>query len=186
IVHAGCVAAGPIEAGDEAEFDRVLGDIEDDGSPAARGDRRARCTDIGPGNDDRRVSSDEISGQQWEPVVLPLSIAILDYYVPVFDVARFSQGLEKCRQIRRARSWRSGVKKPDHRHGRLLRPRREWPSGYTAADQRDELAAPHSITSSARRRNDSGIVNPIALAVVRLMTRSNFVGCSTGMSAGLA
>jgi hypothetical protein len=30
----------------------------------------------------------------------------------------------------------------------------------------------YSITSSARSRNDSGIVTPSALAVVRLMTRS--------------
>src|SRR5262249_40071611 len=44
----------------------------------------------------------------------------------------------------------------------------------------------HSITSSARANNDSGIVSPIALAVVRLMTRSNLVGCSTGISAGFA
>src|SRR6516164_3738598 len=104
IVHAGCVAARPIEAGDETEFDRVVGDIEDDGSPTARGDRRAPCTGIGPGDNDRRLSSDEISGQQWEPVVLPLSIAILNCYVAVFDVARFGQGLDKCRQIRRGRS----------------------------------------------------------------------------------
>src|SRR5262249_39446520 len=58
------------------------------------------------------------------------------------------------------------------------RPRRR------AAEQRDELAAPHSITSSARNRNDSGIVKPIAFAVLRLTTSSNFVGCSTGRSAG--
>ena len=43
----------------------------------------------------------------------------------------------------------------------------------------------HSINSSARSRNDSGIVSPIALAVLRLMTSSNLVGCSTGMSPGL-
>jgi hypothetical protein len=62
----------------------------------------------------------------------------------------------------------------------LLRPRRERPR-RRAAEQCDELAPPdHSITSSARRRKDSGIVSPIALAVVRLMMRSNFLGCSTG------
>src|SRR5262249_20940442 len=67
----------------------------------------------------------------------------------------------------------------------LLRPRRERPRGR-AAEQRDEIArAAHSITSSARSRNDSGIVRSRALAVVRLTTRSNLVGCSTGMSAGL-
>jgi hypothetical protein len=55
-----------------------------------------------------------------------------------------------------------------------------------AAEQRDELAAFHSITSLARASSFSGIVRPSALAVVRLMTRSNSVGCSTGMSPGLA
>jgi hypothetical protein len=44
----------------------------------------------------------------------------------------------------------------------------------------------HSIISSARNRNDSGIVMPIALAVVTLITSSNFVGCSTGISPGFA
>ena len=42
------------------------------------------------------------------------------------------------------------------------------------------------ITSSARSRNDSGIFSPIALAVVRLMTSSNLVGCKTGRSAGFS
>jgi hypothetical protein len=44
----------------------------------------------------------------------------------------------------------------------------------------------HSITSSARARSDSGMVRPRALAVLRLITSSNLVGCSTGRSAGLA
>src|SRR5215471_21100123 len=44
----------------------------------------------------------------------------------------------------------------------------------------------HSITSSARNRNDSGIVRSMALAALRLMIRVNRVGTSTGRSAGLA
>ena len=44
---------------------------------------------------------------------------------------------------------------------------------------------PHRITLSARYRSDCGIVTPICLAVFRLITSSNFVGCSTGRSAGL-
>src|SRR5262245_28315546 len=71
---------------------------------------------------------------------------------------------------------------------RLLRARRERPP-CCAAEQRDELAAfharAHSITSSARSRNDSGILRPSALAVVRLTMRSYLVGCSTGRSSGL-
>ena len=43
----------------------------------------------------------------------------------------------------------------------------------------------HSITSSARASNDGGMTRPSALAVLRLMTSSNWVGCSTGRSTGL-
>jgi hypothetical protein len=42
------------------------------------------------------------------------------------------------------------------------------------------------MTSSARPSSDGGIVRPRALAVLRLITSSNLVGCSMGKSAGLA
>jgi hypothetical protein len=48
------------------------------------------------------------------------------------------------------------------------------------------MTVAHSITSSASASNLSGILRPSALAVVKLMTRSNLVGCSTGMSPGFA
>ena len=44
----------------------------------------------------------------------------------------------------------------------------------------------YSITSSARESNEGGTVRPSALAVFKLITSSNRVGCSTGKSAGLA
>ncbi len=44
----------------------------------------------------------------------------------------------------------------------------------------------YSITSSAIESKFSGTSMPSALAVVRLMTRSNLFDCSTGSSAGLA
>ena len=44
----------------------------------------------------------------------------------------------------------------------------------------------YSMTESARNRIDDGNVRPRALAVLRFRTSSNFVGCSTGRSAGLA
>jgi hypothetical protein len=52
-------------------------------------------------------------------------------------------------------------------HGAGLCARRERPGGRRSAEQRDELAAFHSITSSARRRKDSGIVRSNALVAVR-------------------
>src|SRR5206468_8594548 len=71
----------------------------------------------------------------------------------------------------------------------LLRACRERPRGC-ACSCRDEIAAPdviplHSITSSARKRNDSGMISPIALAVLRLTTSWYLEACSTGRSAGL-
>src|SRR5262249_51736717 len=68
---------------------------------------------------------------------------------------------------------------------RLLRARRERPR-RRAAEQRDELAALHSITSSARSRIEVEISIPIALAVLKLTTSSNLVGCSIGRSVGFA
>src|SRR6266542_540076 len=44
----------------------------------------------------------------------------------------------------------------------------------------------HLITLSALARTFGGIVRPICLAALRLMISSNFFGCSTGRSAGLA
>jgi hypothetical protein len=44
----------------------------------------------------------------------------------------------------------------------------------------------YSITSSARSSSGSGTLRPIALAILRLITSSNFTGCSIGKSAGFA
>src|SRR5215471_211802 len=98
--------------------------------------------------------------------------------------------LAKARPERRHRSGkfrcRVAAKDPDDRDGSLLRPRRKPPS-RRAAEKDDEIAPPdrHSITSSARSRKASGIIKPMALAVLRLMTRSNLVGNWTGSSATL-
>src|SRR5262249_31092218 len=75
---------------------------------------------------------------------------------------------------------------PPHALRPLLRARHERPRGRPAAEQYDELASPHSITSSARARSVGGTSRRSALAVVRLITRSNLVGCSTGRLAGFA
>ena len=48
------------------------------------------------------------------------------------------------------------------------------------------LRPTYSITSSARASNLSGISRPSALAVLRLMISSNFVGACTGRSPGLS
>src|SRR5215469_16563810 len=72
-----------------------------------------------------------------------------------------------------------------HPLGRRLRARRERPRGR-AAEERDELAAFHSITSSTLASSCGGTSRPSALAVCRLIANSNLVDCNTGSSAGLA
>src|SRR5262249_60951079 len=66
----------------------------------------------------------------------------------------------------------------------LLRARRERPCCRSAAEQCDELAALHSITSSARASNVAGTARPSAFARLRLITSSYFVGGCTRTSAG--
>src|SRR5262249_14913125 len=48
------------------------------------------------------------------------------------------------------------------------------------------LGRSYSITSSARASSAGGMVRPIALAVLRLITSSNLVGCSTERSPGFS
>src|SRR5262245_9405076 len=76
---------------------------------------------------------------------------------------------------------------PPFTRSRLLRTHRERPC-CRAAEQRDELTAfhLHSITSSARTSSVGGTSRPSAFAVFMLITTTNLVACSTGMSAGLA
>ena len=61
---------------------------------------------------------------------------------------------------------------------------REGATSRTSLDSNDR---PHGwMTSSARASTDGGMVRPRVFAVLRLMTSSNFFGCSTGRSPGLA
>src|SRR5262249_42580853 len=125
-----------------------------------------------------------------QPVRLALSIAILDYDILCFNVSQVPQTSEKCAQVRVG----VGGSKQQHADARnplaLLRACRERPRDCRAAEERNEVAAlhlyAHSITSSASSRRSRGIVNPSVLAVLRLIASSNLVGCSIGMSPGLA
>ena len=68
---------------------------------------------------------------------------------------------------------------------RIYHSRRGRDLRHVAALRWDTLER-YSITSSARASSVGGTVRPSTLAVIRLTTRSNLVGCSTGRSAGFA
>ena len=60
-------------------------------------------------------------------------------------------------------------------------------AGLAPADRASFAGAfPYSITSSARTSRIGGTSTPSALAVLRLMTISKVVGCTTGRSAGFS
>src|SRR5262249_50631139 len=93
--------------------------------------------------------------------------AVFEPHILTFDVPGFFQALMNRRHILHVRRGRRRAKKPDHWHCGLLRARRDRPR-RRAAEQRDELAPLHSITSSARARSVSGTVRPSVLAVFML------------------
>src|SRR5215471_629086 len=98
---------------------------------------------------------------------------------------RFLQGPGNRRDVEDRRLLdRHGIRR---RLARLARLRAcdDRPCGR-AAEKRDELAPPHSSTSSARASSIGGTSRPSALAVLRLMTSSYFVGACTGRSAGFS
>ena len=64
------------------------------------------------------------------------------------------------------------MEEANYRHRGLLRTPYDRPRHRRAAEQRDELASFHSITSSASSTNESGSVSPIALAALRLTINS--------------
>ncbi len=65
-------------------------------------------------------------------------------------------------------------------------PRREPRGGMTPVRERGDPARGYSITSSARASSVGGTVMPSSLAVCKLRTSSNFVGCMTGRLAGFS
>src|SRR5262249_14015893 len=93
---------------------------------------------------------------------------------------------------RHSKHWTKAGKPSNVAALRLLKPSRSDNGHYVNCPALDftgvflhSCPAPaSSITLSARQRKVAGIVRPRAFAVFRFMTSSNFMGSSTGRSAG--
>src|SRR5262249_22941331 len=171
-----------VEAADKAVLDRIGAGREDDRYRRGHGlgcDRRKNISDY-----QRDQPTGEISRQSNQPIRIIFCCTILDHDVLPLDIADFLQALTKRVNEMWGVGDRRAAKKTDPRHY-LLRARRERPS-CRAAQQRDERATPHSITSSASASSLSGIARPSVFAVLRLITSWNFIDCTTGRSAGLS
>ena len=143
---------------------------------------------VGCDQDHVRLSSDQLFRMTPHELRITRGPAFIEVCVPPLDPAQGLQGFSECCNARLP----LGVSRNSNQYANaphalaLLRACRERPSSHRAAEQRDEVAPFHSITSSASANNLSGIVRPSALAVFRLMTSSNLVGCITGRSIGFS
>src|SRR5262245_27862443 len=91
-------------------------------------------------NGDSHWPASEFRGHRRQPIILPERPAVFDGHVLTIDEAGFLQASSECLHQMRSILGRPGAEIPDHRHGRLLRARRERPR-RREAEQGDELAS---------------------------------------------
>src|SRR6516165_180681 len=141
------------------------------------------------GQDDIRRQRDQFRREFANVIGIACAPTVVDLHIPADGPAQLLQSLMESREARLTFRIIGGE---IHEHADapyplgLLRARRERPRDGCAGEQRDELATFHSITSSAMASSLSGIWRLSALAALRLITSSNLVDRSTGMSAGFS
>src|SRR5262249_38860294 len=176
--HPGHIAPRPRIAREEMR-DARIGEPEADDRERRRGPLECDGGAGRAGHQDVRSKRDQFACQRLE--LFDRAIAIVDIQIATLRVAQAAQAIDEGGVVllqtqREERDPRTGVGRVG-----LLRARRERP-GSRAAEQRYELAAPHSITLSARNTREGGTSKSITFAACRLIANSNLVGCSTGTS----
>src|SRR5262245_12123151 len=177
------------EACDEAQLHRSAGRRHHDRNRAGGRDRGSdRRGEVG--DDDIDAHADQLRRKLRGPIGSFLRVAKLDPDVLTFGVAEALEPAAECIGERMRRRCRHQYADARHFSGllrRLLRLSGEWPSENAPTYYGDERSPLHYlITWSARSSTECGMVRRSALAVFRLITSSNLVGCSTGRSAGFA
>src|SRR5262249_6736758 len=129
----------------------------------------------GLGEDHIDVEANEL-GRELRQLLYCFGIAKFDCDILALNVAEVPQPRPQRPNAVRARVSGADVQITNSRNfSGLLRARRKRPR-RRAAEQANERAPFHSITSSARASSVGGMVRPSALAVPRLRASSNFVG----------
>src|SRR5262249_24430545 len=134
-------------------------------------------------HDHINLNPDQLGRKIGKPIQLSFRRAELKCNVLPLHIAQFTQSIPEF-GLERLRVGEAYVQRTYSSHLGWLRTCRKRQRRRAAEQQADERAAPHSITSSAAACRESGTVRPSALAACRLMTSSNFVGCTTGRSLG--
>jgi hypothetical protein len=122
-----------------------------------------------------------VAGAPVDPLCTPVATAATGPAISAIHGVAHECVLQRRQPVER------GGRQPTflNRRERGSRPRTAAVPNRTHRGKRGRVATGYSMTASARSRNDSGIAKPSALAVLRFTTSLNFVGCSTGISAGL-
>src|SRR5262245_60967125 len=177
------VAARARQACNKSGANRVRRYCKDDRDRGRRllgSGNRATCR-----QDDIHLQANKLGRQVGEAPAVPLGPTIFEGERASITPAEFIQALGKYGKVRLPRGRRRHVQYADRREP-MLRARRQRPRRRAAAEQRHELAALHSITSSAMASSPGGKPSPKALAVLRLITNSNLVDCMIGRSPGFS
>src|SRR5262249_25597467 len=111
----------------------------------ACGQRHHDGIGAGADRDQRHTTLDQIGRERRQSIILILCPTIFDRQILALDKAGFQQALTECRRVsgRRSPGRRPRAQESNHRHRRLLRPRRDRPRRRTA-EQGYELASPHA------------------------------------------
>src|SRR5262249_25726795 len=117
-----------------------------------------------PSKNDVYVEADEIVRQLGKPLVVSLSVAVLEANGLTLDIPEITESSSECVDGRPGLDRQDADR--DNFPSRPLRPCGERPSNRTA-EQSDELATLHSITCSAPASSILGILRPRAFAVLR-------------------
>jgi hypothetical protein len=98
----------------------------------------------------RDLTGNQLGRERRQAVELIVGPAVFNSGIPALDEAGRTESLTEALDVGRITVSRGRAEKPDCGHRRLLRARRERPR-RRAAEQRDEIATLHSITSSAQQ-----------------------------------
>jgi hypothetical protein len=140
------IAARLAQAVDQAKRDRIATDREDDRNRGGRGLCRQSRRGATERGDHGHLTTNQISRQRGQSIILAAGPAVFDCHVATLEVASLAQALAKGAQTVRVELRGSAAEEPDHRHRRLLRGGDQGPSGRQAAEDRYEFTPFHQIT----------------------------------------
>src|SRR5271170_1894840 len=146
------------EGGGEATADRIGHDGKHNRNCPCLA---SKCAGHGSGLTEDCVGSqiDQLFCEGPDPIRFTGAPAKFDPEIAAFRPTQLRERAPERRDLRlRGRiAFRKGHQHADQPYPvRLLCPGSEWPRYRSTAEQRDELATPHSITSSARASNCAG------------------------------